>query len=100
MQRMNVKYPIRDNIKRRFIMGLFGKKVEGKKVEVKNYGSVMEAFSTVIVDLKEVTEREERNVSVLESERSEIESQIEASRNEIDNCSTAIDNVQGMFPNL
>ena len=70
------------------------------KKKVKNYGTVMSAFSVIVNDLKEITDREKENVNDLVEEREAIDTLIDTSEKEIQNCSTVIENVQNMFPNL
>ncbi|RLA58208.1 MAG: hypothetical protein DRQ78_12450 [Epsilonproteobacteria bacterium] len=72
---------------------MFGKKK-------KSYGSVMASFSEVVVDLQEISDREEVNIGVLAEEHEKIERKITTSKAEMANCQTAIDNVRDMFPNI
>jgi len=72
---------------------MFGKKK-------KSYGSIMSAFSKVVTDLKDVVEKEETNVVKLTEKRKIIDYDINTSEKEINNCNTAIENVQNMFPDV
>lgn len=75
-------------------MAIFKKKVK------KSYGSIMSTFTETIADLQGVMADETASVEKMVEDRKEMDRKIDNSNDEIGNCSTAIDNITTMFPNL
>lgn len=70
------------------------------KKKVKSYGSIMSTFTETVTDLQTVMANETADVEKLVEDRKDIDRSIETKNDEIGNCSTAIENIQIMFPNL